>query len=341
MKIGLVGFGVGGRYFHAPFIRAAVGAQLAGIVTRSPENRAIAASEYPEVALFDSLGALIDSGVDAVAISTPPETRQALVLEAIGRGVHVIADKPFAVDLPHGAALVRAAEQAGVVLDVFHNRRWDTDIRTLKSVIDGGEIGTVARFESRFDLDQPHLLEAGPGGGLLRDLGSHLVDQAVWLFGPAETVYAKLDFVELAAGRTDAGFLITIGHKSGVVSLLSSTKTRRLSHRELRVLGSDGSYVSEQSDVQAAAVFAGKRPVEADKLWGYEKEQRWGALFTASGISRIPSKQGAYQQYYEQFVRAVEGTDEHPVSGLDALQTLAVLDAARQSDRSQQVVHLS
>ncbi len=339
LKIGLVGFGVGGRFFHAPYIEAAVGAELAGIVTRSPEKRASARSDFPGIALFDSLSDLIDSGVDAVVISTPPETRQLLVLEAIERGVHVIADKPFAVDEADGAALVDAAQQAGVALDVFHNRRWDTDIRTLKAVIDSGSVGEVARFESRFDLDQPHLLEAGPAGGLLRDLGSHLVDQAVWLFGPAASVYARLDWIDLEAGRTDAGFLLTVVHASGVVSLLSSTKTRRLTHRELRILGTEGSYVSEQSDVQANATFAGQRPSDSPTSWGYEIEERWGTLFTSTGTSRVPSVQGAYQQYYEQFVRAIEGRDEHPVTGTDALETLKVLDAARKSDLELRVVH--
>ena len=340
MKIGLVGYGVGGQSFHAPYIDAAEGAELAGIVTRSPEKRALAAAHFPGVPLFGSLAELIDSGVDAVTITTPPETRQELVLEAIARGIHVIADKPFAVDAARGAELVAAAEQAGVALDVFHNRRWDTDIRTLKSVIDSGAVGEVARFESRFDLDQPHLLDAGPAGGLLRDIGSHLVDQAVWLFGPAATVYATLDYVDLPAGRTDCGFLITIKHVSGVASLVSSTKTRRFTHRELRILGTEGSCISEQSDVQASAIFAGQLPKNNKSSWGFEAEERWATLHTAAGTTRVPSEQGAYYRYYEQFVRAIKGRDEHPVTGTDALQTLRILDAARLSDAQNRVIHL-
>ena len=340
MKIGLVGFGVGGQFFHAPYIVAAVGVELAGIVTRSPERRARARDQYPTIRLFDSLAGLLDSGVDAVVISTPPETRQALVLEAIAAGVHVIADKPFAPTAEDGLRLVAAAEEAGVSLDVFHNRRWDTDIRTLRSVVASGQLGQIARFESRFDLDQPELLEAGPAGGLLRDLGSHLVDQAVWLFGPPVAVYANLDWIELPAGRTDAGFFLTITHDSGVVSNLSSTKTRHLSSRELRVLGSRGSYVSEQTDVQAIAVFAGKRPVDDPGTWGYEVEERWGTLFTEDGAARVPSERGAYQEYYEQFARAIEGRDQHPVTGTEAIHTLRVLDAARLSEAESRVVHL-
>ncbi|WLQ05092.1 Gfo/Idh/MocA family protein [Arthrobacter oryzae] len=134
--------------------------ELAGIVTRSPVRRAEAVEEYPDVPLYDSLTDLLAAGVDAVVITTPPETRRELVLEATKAGVHVVADKPFAPDAEVGRELVKAAADAGVILNVFHNRRWDTDIRTLRSVLESGAVGQVARFESRFDLDQPDTLEA-------------------------------------------------------------------------------------------------------------------------------------------------------------------------------------
>lgn len=332
MKLGLVGFGFGGRIFHAPYITAANGVELAGIVTRSPVRRAEAAEEYPGVPLYDSLAELLDAGVDAVVITTPPETRRELVLEAISAGVHVVADKPFAPSAEIGRELVQAAEEAGIILNVFHNRRWDTDVRTLRSVLDSGRVGRVARFESRFDLDQPETLEAGPGGGLLRDLGSHLVDQALWLFGPAASVYATLDWADLDGGRTDSGFFVTVTHRNGVRSHLSATKANRLTARELRLLGTEGSYVSEQTDVQALAAMAGGRPADDPAGWGYEEEDRWGTLTTAAGPARVPSKQGAYHAYYEQFALAVAGKGPQPVPGIEAVRTLEVLDAARLSD---------
>ncbi|MFF1384708.1 Gfo/Idh/MocA family oxidoreductase [Arthrobacter sp. NPDC058288] len=340
MKLGLVGFGFGGRFFHAPFITAADGVELAGIVTRSPVRRAEAAAEYPEVPLYDSLTELLAAGVDAVAITTPPETRRELVLEAVAAGVHVVADKPFAPNAEVGRELVKAAADAGVILNVFHNRRWDTDIRTLRSVLDSGAVGQVARFESRFDLDQPDTLEAGPAGGLLRDLGSHLVDQALWLFGPAATVFATLDWVDLDAGRTDSGFFVTIVHRNGVKSHVSATKSNRLVAREMRLLGSDGSYVSQQSDVQAVAAIAGRRPAEDPSAWGYEEEDRWGTLTTAAGQFRVPSEQGAYQAYYEEFALAVAGNGPEPVPGAEGVHTLEVLDAARLSDAERRSVDI-
>merc|ERR1711969_422125 len=149
--------------------------ELAGVVARSSERRREVSGDLPGVPTFDSLSALLDSGVDAVTITTPPDPRRDLVLEAVARGVHVIADKPFAPNAASGRELATAAESAGVLLSVFHNRRWDTDIATVAEALPS--LGDIWRCESRFDLDEPGSLDAGPSGGLLRDLGAHLVDQ--------------------------------------------------------------------------------------------------------------------------------------------------------------------
>jgi predicted dehydrogenase len=215
MRLGLVGYGIGGRPFHAPFIAAADGVALAGVVTRSPQRRAELAVDHPGVPAFESLSDLLASGVDAVTITTPPQTRRELVLEALAGGVHVVADKPFAPSAQAGRVLVRAAEEAGLALNVFHNRRWDADIRTLAAVLRRGEVGELWWMESRFDLDEPAALETGSHGGLLRDLGSHLVDQALFLLGRGRSVYAELDFVDLPEGRTDCAFTVVITHVGG------------------------------------------------------------------------------------------------------------------------------
>jgi predicted dehydrogenase len=329
VRIGLVGYGVGGRYFHAPYIQAAEECELAGVVARSPQRVAEVHQDLPGVPVFASLGELLDAGVDAVTISTPPQTRRELVLEAIDRRINVIADKPFAPSAAAGQDLVDAAAAAGVLLSVFHNRRWDTDITTLRGVLDEGLLGEIWRFDSRFDLDQPQTLEAGPDGGLLRDLGSHLIDQALWLLGPARLVSANLDWIELPEGRTDAGFVITLVHVGGAHSHISSSKLNRLESRELRVLGSLGSYVSSQTDVQAQAIFAGLRPVDDPGGWGYEAPERWGTLSTDAGVRQVPSAQGSYTDYYARFAAAVSGVGAQPVPAAEAVATLAVLDAAR------------
>lgn len=341
MRIGLVGYGLGGRLFHAPFIAAAEGVELAGVVTRSPERRAELAADFPGVPAVDSLGELLDSGVDAVAISTPPRTRRELVLEAISRGVPVVADKPFAPDAAGGRELADAASKAGVPLAVFHNRRWDTDIRTLRTVLDGGELGRVWRFESRFDLDSPDTIDPGPDGGLLRDLGTHLADQATWLFGPVRRVFAALDWIDGPHGPTDAGFTMTLRHVSGVASTLSASKANRADGRELRVYAAEGNYHSAMADVQFRALLNGRRPAHEPDGWGVEVEERWGSLRTVAGERVVPSARGAYQDFYRQFALAVAGRGPLPVTAAEGVATLQVLDAARLSDREGRVVELA
>jgi predicted dehydrogenase len=335
IQLGLVGYGAGGRYFHAPFISAADGVELAGVVTRSPRRRAELAADFPGLPVFDSMADLIAHGVDAVTITTPPQTRRELVLEALAAGVAVIADKPFAPSAERGRELVAAADAAGLPLCVFHNRRWDADVRTLAAVLQAGSLGQVWHVHSRFDLDQPDTLETGPGGGLLRDLGAHLVDQLIWLLGPVQSVYAELDEVDRQVDgqstRLDCGFRIALHHIDGVRSHVSSSKLNHFHERELRAYGSAGSYVARGTDVQAEAIFAGERPASSGSAWGYERPERWGHLRLAAGTSAVPSERGAYHDYYSQFAAAMRDEAPFPVPGGEAIHTLQVLDAARTS----------
>ncbi len=341
MRIGLVGYGAGGRWFHAPYIDAAEGLELVGVVTRSPERTAELHAERPGVAVYASLADLLDAGVDAVTITTPPETRRDLVLQAIAAGVHVVADKPFAPTAAVAAELDAAARAAGVRLSVYHQRRRDADIQTLKQVLDGGELGEVWRFHSTFDLDEPGSLDAGPHGGLLRDLGSHLVDQALWLFGPAVRVAAHVDWVDLPAGRTDAGFVLTVEHRSGTTSFLAASKLNRVVQRVLQVYGAGGSYLATGSDVQTGAIKAGLRPLDDPTRWGFEPAEHWGQLNTAAGSRQVPSAQGNHAEYYTAFARAVASGTEVPVPVAEAVAVLQVLDAARVSALEHRVVTLT
>lgn len=338
LRLGLVGYGVGGRFFHAPFVEAADGVELVGVVTRSARRRDEVAYDWPGVPTYDSLATLLASGVEAVTITTPPQTRRALVLEGVAAGVHVVADKPFAPSAEAARKLARAAKEAGVVLNVFHNRRWDADIRTLAALIASGRLGVPWRVHSRFDLDQPHLLEPGPDGGLLRDLGSHVVDQMLWLLGPVESVTAHLDWVDLPEGRTDAGFVVDMVHVSGVRSYAESSKLNHLHQRELRAYGSAGSYRVLSADVQARAALDGGRPTQDPIGWGLDDRENWGTVATAAREETVPSEQGRYHDFYTQFAAAVRGEGPEPVPATDGIATLAVLDAARASATRRQTV---
>lgn len=340
MRLGLVGYGAGGRWFHAPYIDAAEGVELVGVVTRSPERIAELQAERPGMPVYASLTELLAAGVDAVTITTPPKTRRELVLQAIAAGVHVVADKPFAASAEVAAELGAAAKAAGVRLSVFHQRRADADIRTLKQVLDTGELGQVWRFHSTFDLDEPGSLDSGAHGGLLRDLGSHLVDQALWLFGRATRVSAEIDWVDLPEGRTDGGFVVRVDHADGPTSYLSASKLNRLVQRSLQVYAAGGSYVATGSDVQTVAIKAGRRPKDDPDGWGYEPEVHWGRLNTAAGSRIVPSARGNHADYYSQFARAVANGTEVPVPVSEAVDVLEVLDAARTSAVEQRVVEL-
>lgn len=340
MRLGLVGYGVGGRLFHAPYIQAAEDVELVGVVTTDPTRRAQVAEDLPGMPVYDSLTALLAAGVDAVTITTPPQTRRDLVLEALSAGAHVVADKPFAPSATAARDLAQAARDAGRLLAVFHNRRWDTDVRTVRQVLDSGRLGDLWRVESRFELDQPEGLEAGPSGGLLRDLGTHVVDQMLWLLGPVTSVYAELDVVDLPEGPTDAGFAISMTHSSGVRSRVAAGKLNKNVEKSWRAYGSEGSYVASGSDVQTAALVSGRRPIDEGPAWGYEDESLWGVISTSAGREPVPSARGAYQDYYSAFAAAVRGEGPLPVTAEEGAAVLDVLDAARTSAAEQRVVTL-
>lgn len=331
LRVGVVGYGAGGRLFHTPFIEAADGVELAGVVARAPARVAEARADWPGVEVFGSLAEMLDSDVDAVTITTPPGTHFDLAKEAIDAGVHVVVDKPFVPSSAEARELIDLATKAGVLLSVYQNRRWDTDLVTLAGVLEAGRIGRVWRVASRMDQDNAASLRAGRGNGLLLDLGTHLLDQMVWLLGPVATVTAQLHHVALDEGFTDAAFALTLVHCGGAVSSVESTKAHRLAVRELRALGTDGAYSATATDVQELAVKAGLRPAHDPDSWGYERTEHWGSLVTASGEERVPSAQGRWHDFYTRFGAAVRGEAEQPVPADEALHVLQVIESARDS----------
>lgn len=332
LRIGLVGYGLGGRRFHAPFIDAAVGCRLAAIVARAPDTVAAAQQDWPDVPVFSSLEDMAASGLcDAATISTPPHTRVDLVLAAIAAGLHVIADKPFAPDGASALRLRDKARAAGVMLSAYHNRRYDSDFQTLARVVREERLGQVWRIHSRMDQDGADIIDAGPSGGLLLDLGSHVVDQALHLLGPAIAVDAQMDFADLPGGRIDVGFTITLRHQSGAHSHLSASKLNGIDARELRAYGDEGGYVASSTDVQAQASVSGVRPTDDPETWGFEPRSHWGRLYRPDGAEDIAPEQGRYHDFYRDFAVALRAGTPPPVTPEQAIATLAVLEAARES----------
>lgn len=339
MRIGLVGYGKGGRYFHATLISGLQGASFVGVVTRSPERRLEVAKDHPGVATFDSLAQLVTAGVDVVVISTPLASRKALIMEAIDLGVGVVSDKPFAHDVDEARELVNSAERQGVMLSVYQNRRWDSDFLTVRKLIDSQALGTIRRFESSIERFSPASVGKASGGGVLRDLGSHLVDQALVLFGPVKRVYAELQYP--APGEIlDHTFFVALTHANGVVSHLSGSCLQNTPKPRFRVSGSSGCYSVEGLDGQEAAAFAGRTPRSEGERWGVEDDQRWGWFEQGGHREQVPSERGCWQMFYRQLQTAVDGQGRNPVDPYEALATTAVLDAARTSAALGQVVTL-
>ncbi len=329
LRIGLVGYGFGGRYFHAAVIDGTAGCELAGVVTGSPARRAEVAAEHPGTPVFDSVADLVSAGIDAVTVCTPAATHTAVTEDLLQRGVPVVCDKPFALDAATAERTVRLAERLGVLLTPYQNRRWDSDFLTLRALLDGGRLGDVRRFESAFERWAPSPEPPEAGGGLLRDFGSHLGDQALHLFGPVDRVYAETH--ELAPEQEDE-FVLLLQHAGGMRSHLAGAWRQGAPAPRFRVSGTEGSFlVTAPMDCQEQALIDGSTPATSGENWGREPEAAWGSLRRGDDVSTVPSERGRWDRFYELWAAALRGEGPVPVDPWDAVATAALLDAARRS----------
>lgn len=346
-KIGLIGYGVAGSAFHAPLIATTPGLTLAAVVTRDDERAAAVLARYPEAVVVSEVEQLWSLGLDAVTIATPNSTHAGLAGEALSRDISVVVDKPLAVSLPEGEEVVARAIDSDALLTVFFNRRWDSDFLTLVDLLDGGSLGRVARFESRFERWRPQVATtwketagAGEGGGILYDLGPHVIDQALLLFGPVEGVYAEVDRTRPGATNPDDVF-IALTHISGVRShLFMSAAAADLGPR-FRVLGTSGGYRIFGLDGQEDALRAGRRPDTEDGGWGTEPESRTGILSGSAAPEAIPTLPGDYPAFYREWSSALHGQGPVPVDPADAIAGLRIIEAAQRSSDTGAVVLLA
>jgi len=298
-------------------------------VTRSEARRAEVAAEHPGVPVFDSVEALAAAGVDAVTVCTPAATHTTVTEDVLQRGLPAVCDKPFALDAAAARHTVELAERLGVLLSVYHNRRWDSDLLTVRRVLDAGELGDVLRFESAFERWDETPTPPAAGAGLLRDFGSHLVDQALYLFGPARRVYAE---TREAEPELETDVVVLLPHENGMRSHLSGAWRQGAPAPRFRVTGSAGSYVvTAPMDGQEEALVQGRTPASAGDDWGREPESAWGTLRRGDDVRPVPSERGRWDLFYEQFAAAVRGDGPVPVDPWDAVATATVLDAARRS----------
>ncbi|MFI1353292.1 Gfo/Idh/MocA family oxidoreductase [Streptomyces sp. NPDC020898] len=351
LRVGLVGYGLAGSVFHAPLIAATEGLVLDTVVTGNPERQAQARAGFPDVRIAatpDELFARADE-LDLVVIASPNKTHVPLATAALEAGLPVVVDKPVAGTAAEARELAALADERELLLSVFQNRRWDHDFLTLRKLLAEGALGDVWRFESRFERWRPQTKggwrESGDPaeiGGLLYDLGSHVVDQALVLFGPAASVYAETDTRREGAEADDDTF-IALTHTSGVrTHLYVSATTAQLGPR-FRVLGSKAGYVKYGLDPQEAALKEGGRPGDAG--WGREPESMWGHV--GSGESPLtgggrpePTLPGAYEEYYTAIAVALRDGGANPVTALEAAAALDVLEGARRSANEKVTVNL-
>ena len=345
VRIGLVGYGLGGRAFHAPLIVSAPELALVGVVTTSDDRREQLAEDHPGVPAVDSLRALVDAGAQAVAISSTTGTHTELTDEALSLGLHVVCDKPLAVEATAARESVALAERLGLLLTAYQNRRWDSDFLTIKRLLAEQVLGDVFRFESRFERWAPGAprawwraeLPPEQGGGVRLDLMTHLTDQAVQLFGPVASVYAEIA-TRRGASVADDDVHAVLHHASGVSSHLhASTMTGDVSRR-FRVLGSDGAYVVGGIDGQEDALRGGRTPASEGDAWGVEPESAYGEIRRGAESTVVPTERGRWDTFYPAFARAVRGQGALPVDAREAVYVLEVLDAIALSARENRVI---
>ena len=343
IRVGLAGYGLAGSVFHAPLIAATPELELVLISTSNAERAAAAKRDHPGVEVVPDADTLIARArdIDLLIVGTPNATHYPLADAALGAGLHVVVDKPFTATAAEGRSLIEKARRARRMLTVFQNRRWDGDFLTLRDLIADNALGRVYRLESHFDRWRPEP-RAGwkneadaPGAGLVYDIGPHLIDQALVLFGPAESVFAEQRTVRPASNVVDDAYII-LTHRSGVSSHLVMSLVAAESGPRFRVMGDRGTFTKFGLDVQEDSLKAGIRP--GDPQWGEDPKDGWGRLANGNEVRAVPTERGAYERYYAGVAAAIRDGAPPPVDPADAAAAIAVIEAAKLSAEERRLV---
>ncbi len=345
VRVAVVGFGLGGQVFHAPLVEAVPEMRLVSIVTSDPERAGVARTRYPRARVLPDVETLIGAARDhdLVVVATPNRFHVPIALAAIDAGLHVVVDKPLAPTAEEARRAVSAAAEAGVVFTVFQNRRLDGDFLTVAKLIGEGALGRVIRFESRFERWRPQvdvrgwreLGAPGEGGGVLLDLGAHLVDQAVQLFGRPMSVYAEVERRRPGA-EVDDDVFVALTHADGVRSHLWMSLVAGSLGPRFRVLGTEGAFEKDGLDPQEDQLGSGMAP--SQDAYGVEPSDRWGRVVRGDDAVPVPTEPGAYQRFYAGVASAVLDGSLPPVVPEDAVGTLEILESAARSAATGEVV---
>lgn len=334
IKTALCSFGMSGRVFHAPFIHAHPGYELTAVWER---DKNLAEKAYPGVRTVRSLDALMD-GVDLVIVNTPNYTHFEYAQKALEAGKHVVVEKPFTTTVYEAVTLSELAVQKGQKLSVYQNRRYDSDYQTVRDVIVSGALGGIAEAEIHFDRynealsPKTHKEIPGPGTGILYDLGPHLIDQALQLFGLPEAIFADLR-IQRPVSQVHDYMELLLYYKNFPVRLKSGYLVREAGPA-YTIHGSRGSFLKRRSDVQEADLLDGKM---SD---GVEPESEWGILHDDGGRRPVPSRRGDYGAYYAQLYGAIREGQPLPVTAEEGISIMRVLQTAVLSAKEGKILPL-
>lgn len=336
LNVGLVGFGFAGQVFHAPVIRVVEGLRLTTIVQRhgAPDPR------YADVEFVRSVDELLTRAIDLVVIATPNTSHHAIAKQCLEAGRHVVVDKPLCTTVAEAEELVRLGTETGRVLSAYQNRRYVGDFVTLQQVLATGVLGRVALFESHFDRFRPALRPGAwreqpqPGSGIWLDLGSHLLDQALVLFGVPEAISADIR-IERDGAAVDDAFDVTL-HYPRLRALLRATMLATEPAPTFTVHGTAGSFVKHGLDPQESALKAGRSPDESG--WDSEPQEMFGRLTTSEGIRTIPTIPSSFTRYYENIRDTILGQTVLAVTPAQALNVMRGLELAADSSRKRCVL---
>jgi predicted dehydrogenase len=351
LRVAIVGYGLAGAVFHAPLIASTAGMEVRAIVTSSPARQQQARQQYPAATIFTSPEELWREAhlYDLVVVAAPNRAHISLGLAALQAGLPVVIDKPVAAHVADAERLLDQSKQTGKMVSVFQNRRWDNDFLTIRQLIANDLLGPITRLESRFERYRPEprkqaWRESGnpeDAGGLLYDIGSHIVDQALQLFGKPTRVYAEVER-KRSGVQTDDDTFIALHFEQGIQAHLWASVVTPTPGPRFRLNGLRGSYTRWGLDPQEDALRNGARP--GDVGWGLEPRERWGQLsINVGGLhveGQLETVPGAYERYYALVRDALLTGGEPPVVLTEAIAALRVIEAARQSAQEKSVITL-
>ncbi|WDF74904.1 oxidoreductase [Novosphingobium sp. KACC 22771] len=321
--VGLIGYGLAGRVFHAPFVALTPGLQLRAVVSR---DAAKVHAGLPGMTVVPDVAALLEHpGIDLVIVASPDEFHAEHAIAALDAGKHAVVDKPFATSAADARRMAQAARESGKMLTAFQNRRWDADFLTLRRLIEDGRLGEIVHFESHFDRWRPvpaAVWKEARAGGSWLDLGPHLVDQALCLFGRPDAVTA--DLAALRPGAPAPDWFHVVLHYPGRRAILRSSKLAADHALRFAVHGTGGSWIKTGIDPQEPAILAGAAPGGAD--WGYDPAP--GHFTNGSDPAQtVPNERGDYRLFWQALADALHGKGENPVPAEQAIAVMEVLEA--------------